>query len=108
MILVLFVFTTTFWTFFELAGSAITLFTDRNVDRHVSFLNDPIPTSAFQAINPFFIILLAPLFSLMWEKLGKKDKDPSTTIKFGSALLQLGFGFALLVLGAKLAGPESM
>ncbi|MCU0430190.1 MAG: peptide MFS transporter [Cytophagaceae bacterium] len=92
VILVLFVFTTLFWTFFELAGSAITLFTERNVDRTVSGLG-LLPTSLFQAVNPLFIIMLAPLFSLLWEKL------PSITIpqKFALAMFQIGIGFMVLV-----------
>ena len=57
----LLLFTTLFWTFFELAGSAITLYTERNVDR--VFMGQEISSSMFQSVNPFFIILLAPAFS---------------------------------------------
>lgn len=106
VILILFLFTVLFWTFFELAGSAVTLFTDRNVDRTI--FGYAIPTSSFQGVNPFFIILLAPVFSWLWEKLGKKDKEPSAPTKFSWGLLQLGIGFAFLVFGAKLAGPNAL
>src|SRR6185437_10537865 len=102
VVLVIFVFTIMFWTFFELAVSAITLFTERNVERTVFGYN--IPASAFQAVNPFFIILLAPLFSWLWEKF----KSASSPFKFAIALVQLGIGFAFLVLGSKFAGPEGL
>jgi POT family proton-dependent oligopeptide transporter len=92
VILVLFVFTTLFWTFFELAGSAITLYTDRNVNREVSFLGE-VPTSQFQSINPLFIILLAPLFSMLWER-ARKITIPQ---KFVLAMFQIGLGFFVLV-----------
>jgi POT family proton-dependent oligopeptide transporter len=108
VILVLFLFTIMFWTFFELAGSAITLFTERNVDRTLSVFKDGIPTSLFQSVNPFFIIHLAPLFALLWVWLGKKDKDPSAPFKFGISLMQLGLGFAILVVGAKFAGSNGL
>ncbi len=102
VVLVLFVFTIMFWTFFELAGSAITLFTERNVNRTI--FGYDIPASSFQAVNPFFIILLAPLFSWLWEKF----KSASSPFKFAIALVQLGLGFALLVVGARFAGPEGL
>jgi len=102
VVLVLFVFTVMFWTFFELAGSAITLFTERNVNR--SLFGYEIPTSSFQAVNPFFIILLAPFLSWLWEKY----KSASSPFKFAIALMQLGLGFGVLVLGAKFAGPDGL
>ena len=108
VILVLFFFTTMFWTFFELAGSVISLFTDRNVDLSTGFSEQKIPASSFQSVNPFFIILLAPLFSWIWETLSKKEKDPSAPNKFALALIQLGIGFACLIWGAKMAGPDGL
>jgi proton-dependent oligopeptide transporter, POT family len=104
VVLVLFIFTIMFWTFFELAGSAITLFTEKNVNKHVSLFNfhHEFLTPQFQSINPLFIILLAPLFSLLWEKY----KNISAPFKFGIALIQLGAGFGILVLGASMAGPD--
>lgn len=108
VILVLFIFTTIFWTFFELAGSVISLFTDRNVNLSTSFSKDPIPPSIFQSVNPLFIILLAPLFSLFWEYLSKRNRDISDPVKFSLGLLQLGIGFGFLVFGAKQAGPDGL
>lgn len=108
VVLVLFLFTTLFWTFFELAGSVISLFTDRNVDLTTRFSEDKIPTSWFQSVNPFFIIMLAPLFSWIWESLAKKKKDLSTPMKFALGILQLGIGFGCLVWGASVAGPDGL
>jgi POT family proton-dependent oligopeptide transporter len=104
VLLILFVFTIMFWTFFELAGSAITLFTDRNVDRNLLGIN--IPTSTFQSVNPFFIIVIAPFFAWVWEKSAKINREPSSPLKFSLALVQLGLGFAVLVVGSWLASPE--
>ncbi|MBX9852579.1 MAG: oligopeptide:H+ symporter, partial [Cytophagaceae bacterium] len=50
VIIVLFFFSTMFWTFFELAGSVIALFTDRNVD--LKFSGHDIPAEIFQGVNP--------------------------------------------------------
>jgi POT family proton-dependent oligopeptide transporter len=106
VILILFAFSTMFWTFFELAGSAITLFTDRNVERQIfGYL---IPTSSFQGVNPFFIIVLAPLFAWIWSRTAKIGKEPSDPMKFSLSLIQLGIGFGMFVIGAKVAGPDAL
>ena len=106
VILVLFVFTVLFWTFFELAGSSINLFTDRNVNR--SFAGFTLQTSMFQGVNPLFIILLAPLFAAAWKKLADAGRPLSAPAQFGLGLLQLGAGFLVLVAGAKAAGPSGL
>jgi POT family proton-dependent oligopeptide transporter len=106
VILVLFVFTVLFWTFFELAGSSINLFTDRNVNR--TFAGFTLPTSMFQGVNPLFIILLAPLFAAVWKKLADVSRPLSAPAQFGLGLVQLGAGFLVLVAGARVAGPSGL
>jgi proton-dependent oligopeptide transporter, POT family len=87
-----------FWALFEQAGSSLNLFTDRYVDRA------GVPASLFQSINPIYIALLAPLFAALWIKLAKGGKEPSAPAKFGAALMQLGFGFLVLVWGSHAVG----
>lgn len=106
VVVVLFFFHMLFWALFEQAGGSLTLFADRNVDRVV--FGSEIPTSIFQSVNPMFIILLAPVFSWFWLKLNKAGREPSTPLKFVLGLFQLGLGFAIIVLGAKLFATESM
>ena len=47
-----------FWSLFEQTASSLSLMTDRNVDRVL--FGFEIPAAAFQSINAFFIITLAP------------------------------------------------
>ena len=61
-----------------------------------------IPASWFQSFNAFFIITLAPLFSLVWLKLAKTKFNPSGPIKFALGLIFLGLGFLVLVVGASI------
>lgn len=104
VILTLTFFAVTFWAFFEQAGSSINLFTDRNIDRTV--FDWTIPASVFQSVNPLFIILLAPLFSSLWLRLGNKAADPPTPVKFALGILLLAAGFAALAVGASAAGAD--
>ncbi len=101
VIAVLLFFTTVFWTFFELAGSALSLFTARNVDR--TLFGFEIKTTFFQSFNPFFIMIFAPIFSWLWIKLSNLNKEPAAPYKFGFGLVLLGLGFLALNLGGSSA-----
>ena len=92
-------FSVVFWTLFEQAGSSMTLFAERNTDRMLGSYE--MPAGQAQAFNPFFIVLLAPLFSLMWNWLGRRNAEPSVPFKFVIALALVGVGFLVLVFGAQ-------
>lgn len=98
MIAILFVFSAVFWGGFEQASSSMNLFADRLTDRVV--FGWEIPTTALQAVNPLFIILLAPVFGMIWQWLGRRDRDPSMPAKFSMGLLLLGVGFLVMVWAA--------
>ncbi|WP_265570958.1 peptide MFS transporter [Sphingomicrobium nitratireducens] len=91
-----------FWGLFEQAGGSMNLFTDRFVDR------GGVPAAIFQSINPIYIILIAPLFAMLWQWLGKRGKEPSAPAKFGLALAQMGLANLVLVWGAQIYGIEAM
>ncbi|MBK8545418.1 MAG: peptide MFS transporter [Caulobacteraceae bacterium] len=92
-------FSVVFWTLFEQAGSSLTLFAERNTDRMLGSYE--MPAGQAQAFNPVFIVLMAPLFSLMWNWLGKRNLEPSVPFKFVIALALVGIGFLALVFGAQ-------
>lgn len=97
VIVILLFFTTVFWGFFELAGSALNVFTDENVDKRV--FGSEIPASVFQAVNAFFIMVFAPVFTLLWAFLAARKIEPAAPVKFSIGLLLLGVGFLVLNLG---------
>lgn len=82
-----------FWACFEQAGTSLTLFADRNVDR--SIFGWTMPASMTQFFNPAFIVIFGSLFSMMWMKLTKINKNPSIPLKFAFGIIQLGLGFLL-------------
>ncbi|PHR21239.1 MAG: MFS transporter [Sphingopyxis sp.] len=95
-----------FWALFEQAGSSLNLFTDRSVDRNIFGVE--VPASVFQSINAIYIVLLAPVFALIWTMLGRRGLEPSAPAKFGLGLIQLGAGFLVLVAGALAAGTGNL
>lgn len=52
-----------------------------------------------QFFNPFFIIVLSPILSMLWVKLDEKGKNPSTPLKFSLGVLCMAIGFFVLAVG---------
>jgi POT family proton-dependent oligopeptide transporter len=100
VIIVLFFAAAIFWSGFEQAGSSLNLFAERYTIRE--FGGFEIPASWFQSLNPVFIIVLAPFYSMLWVALARRHLDPSAPLKFAVGLIILGFGFAVMIGAASL------
>ena len=46
-----------------------------------------------QALNPFFIVLFAPVFAYFWVGLNKRNMEPNAAVKFAFAIMFVGAGF---------------
>ncbi|MED3728655.1 peptide MFS transporter [Priestia filamentosa] len=98
--------TIAFWTAFEQAGSSLTLYTQEHIDRHIGSFT--VPTEWFQSLNAMFIVLLAPIMSIVWYKLGKSKRgDFKTPTKMGMGLITVGLGFLVLVSAVLQTGNSS-
>jgi POT family proton-dependent oligopeptide transporter len=97
-IALLFIFASLFWAGFEQAGSSLTLFADRLTDNDV--LGTNIPASVYQSVEPFFVIVFAPVFAWLWIRLG--SRQPSSAGKFAIALLLLSASFFLIAFASTL------
>lgn len=105
VIVIMVLIATFFWAGFEQAGSSMNLYADRYIDRDV--LGWTIPTSWLQSVNPIFIVLLAPLFTMIWGWLRKRGKEPNLAVKMGLALILLGVGFTLMLGAGAQRGGDS-
>jgi len=103
--MVLVVFNVVFWTLFEQAGSSLTLFADRNTELSFFGLFN-ISAGQTQSFNAIFIVLLAPLFSILWTAMARRDIEPTIPVKFALALMGVGAGFLFLVWGTHFAGDD--
>ncbi|MFB6272900.1 MAG: peptide MFS transporter, partial [Salinibacter sp.] len=65
-----------------------------------------MPASMLQNINPFFIVVFAPVFGAMWTWLAKQNANPSIPVKFALGLFGLSAGFFVLAWGAANATAE--
>jgi POT family proton-dependent oligopeptide transporter len=86
----LFILGVLFWSIQEQGSNVLNIYAIKNSDMQLNLFgwHTPFGMAIFQSINPLFIILLAPVVSALWKKLG--TKQPSLPSKF--------------VLGAALAG----
>ena len=98
VIIVLFVFATIFWSAFEQAPTSLNLFARDFTDRRIFGWESP--TTWLQAANSVFVIILAPVFGLLWLALGKRGRNPSSPAKFAFGLFAAGIGFWIMLLAA--------
>ena len=93
VIVIIMLFVIFFWMCFEQAGASLTFFANEQTDRHV--FGWEMPASYFQSFNAGFIVMLAPIFAVLWGKLAKRGIEPPAPLKqsMGLGLLALGFLF---------------
>ena len=91
---------TVFWAGFEQAGSSLNLFAERYTVR--DFGNFTVPATWFQSLNPAFILILAPVYSMLWLALARRRLDPNPILKLAMGLVMLGLGFAVMIFAAQL------
>jgi len=92
-IFIFFTFTILFWAAYEQKGASLNLFADKLVRTEVFGIG--FPSSWLQMCTPLFVIMLAPIFSMLWVRLGKQQ--PSSPVKFTCGLLFIGLAYLLLV-----------
>ncbi len=99
VIVVLFIFAAVFWSAFEQAPTSLNLFARDFTDRQLGTFT--IPATWFQSVNAAFIILCAPLFAMLWTRLGKRGIDLSSPTKFALGLFLAGIGFLIMIFAAQ-------
>jgi proton-dependent oligopeptide transporter, POT family len=99
-IFIFFLFTILFWAAYEQKGASLNLFTRDLVRRDVG--GWVYPASWMQSLTAFFVLLLAPLFAMLWVRWGKRQ--PSSPVKFTFGLIFIGLGYLLMIPAAWLTG----
>ncbi len=98
-IFILFVFSILFWMTYEQAGSSLTLFADRLTKTTV--FGWQYPSSWFQSVPAIFVIIFAPMFAWLWQRMG--NRQPSSPGKFIYGLFFAGIAFVVVTI-ASMAG----
>jgi POT family proton-dependent oligopeptide transporter len=86
-----------FWALFDQNSSSINLLASRYVD--LDLLGMSFKSSQLLGLSPFFVLLIGPLASVLWTKLGSEGRDPGPLYKFGLGFLALALCFGTLAAG---------
>lgn len=100
----LFIASVMFWSIQEQGSTILANYADTRTQLEIAGFH--ISPAWFQSLNPLFIITLAPLFALLWVKLG--DRQPTIPRKFSFGLLFAGLSFIVILLPAYLGGTDSL
>lgn len=93
-----------FWAAFEQAGNTLTDFADKNTNRNI--FGWEMPAGWFQSVNPVCIVIFAPIFAVLWDKLRARKMEPSSPVKQAFGLLFLALGYLIIAFGVKGVGPN--
>ncbi|HTI86474.1 MAG TPA: peptide MFS transporter [Alphaproteobacteria bacterium] len=99
---------TFFWATYEQQGNTIALWADERTDRTVSLLGlaVEIPTTWFQAFNPFMIFAFTPLVVALWARQARRGREPSTPTKMALGCFGVALGNVVMIAAAILAGAD--
>tara|TARA_B100000989_G_scaffold289271_1_gene260879 strand:+ start:124 stop:1572 length:1449 start_codon:yes stop_codon:yes gene_type:complete len=95
-----------FWALYNQTFTSLMLYADRNMAK--PFMGIQLTAEMTQFFNPFFIIVLSPLLSRLWLKLGRHGHDPSIPTKFAFGVLFMAAGFIFLSLGGQCCGSDGI
>ncbi len=91
-----------FWGIYEQQGNTLQLWADRNTNW--SLLGLDIPSTWFQAFNPFLIFLLAPLLNIFWSRQSRRRSEPSSIMKMALGCFLGGAAYVVMVLATQGTG----
>ncbi|ABM14573.1 amino acid/peptide transporter [Mycolicibacterium vanbaalenii PYR-1] len=89
----LFVANAVFWSLFQQIFTVLAVYSDERMNW--SIFGWTAPSNWIGSIEPIWIIVLSPLFALMWTRLGKRA--PTTPRKFAYGVIGMGLAFLCFV-----------
>ena len=97
-----------FWATYEQQGNTIALWADEYTDRTINlvFWSAEIPTTWFQAFNPFMIFAFTPFVVALWARQAQRGAEPSTVIKMALGCAGCGLAYLIMAAAAYYAGPD--
>jgi proton-dependent oligopeptide transporter, POT family len=99
---------TFFWATYEQMGNTIALWADGYTDRSINLLfwRGGIPTTWFQAFNPFMIFLFTPFILAVWRAQSMRSAEPTTISKMAYGCFLNAAANLILFAGALYAGAD--
>jgi POT family proton-dependent oligopeptide transporter len=101
-LLALFIPVTFFWATYEQQGNTIALWADDFTDRSINLLvwQGEIPTTWFQAFNPFMIFAFTPFIVALWARQARQGREANTVAKMAIGCFWVALSYLILVVPA--------
>ncbi|MED5814739.1 oligopeptide:H+ symporter [Mycolicibacterium sp. 050232] len=96
----LFIANAVFWSLFQQTFTVLAVYSDERVNWSV--FGWTAPSNWIGSIEPVWIILLSPLFAILWTRLG--NRAPTTPHKFAYGVIGMGAAFLLFLPTAATTG----
>jgi POT family proton-dependent oligopeptide transporter len=96
----LFIANAVFWSLFQQIFTVLAVYSDERMNW--TLFGWTAPSSWIGSIEPVWIILLSPVFAVMWTKLGRRA--PTTPRKFAYGVIGMGLAFLLFLPMANTSG----
>lgn len=100
----LFLASVLFWVIAEQGSTVLAVYADTRTN--LDFLGIRLSPAWFQSFWPLFVIFLAPMFAVLWTKLG--DRQPTIPHKFAFGLFFAGLSFFVILLPGYLGGADTL
>ena len=95
-----------FWAAFEQAGSSLTFIADNQTDRN--FFGYNMPPSMVQIFNGLFVVAFAVPFSMLWDYLRSKDREPISPVKQAVGLALIALSYLIIAYNVKDLGNSGL
>jgi POT family proton-dependent oligopeptide transporter len=95
-----------FWAAFEQAGSSLTFIANNQTDRN--FFGWLMPPSMVQIFNGIFVVSFAIPFSILWDKLRAKGKEPISPFKQAIGLALIALSYFIIAYNVKGLGNSGL
>ena len=95
-----------FWAAFEQAGSSLTFIADNQTDRN--FFGYNMPPSMVQIFNGLFVVAFAVPFSMLWDYLRSKDREPISPVKQAVGLALISLSYFIIAYNVKDLGNSGL
>jgi POT family proton-dependent oligopeptide transporter len=99
----LFIANAAFWSLFQQIFTTLAVYSDERMNWTI--FGWTAPSNWIGSEEPIWIILLSPIFAVMWTKLG--NRAPSTPMKFAIGVIGMGVAFLLFLTMAGGTGKTS-
>lgn len=95
-----------FWAAFEQAGSSLTFIANNQTDRNI--FGWQMPPSMVQIFNGIFVVAFAIPFSILWDKLRAKNREPISPLKQAMGLALIALSYFIIAHNVKSLGNAGL